>query len=83
MIKLTLTQQPYLDGTNEHPIYTAAAVDEEGESYWVHWTVRDEYKKELKIEDESDACEWDVYEAIIKDGEYLDVKLFDVHDCPI
>lgn len=32
---IRLIQSPYVTGTNEHPYYTAAAVDDSGEYYTV------------------------------------------------
>ena len=68
--KLTLTQQPYLAGTHDHPIYMASAVDVDGEDYTVTWDL----KADHDLTDEADA-----YASITKDGEQLDVNLFDVH----
>jgi hypothetical protein len=51
-----LTQQAYLDGTFENPVYRAAAEDAEGNEYNVFWTPVENY---MELEDESDCCDWD------------------------
>lgn len=55
---LMLAQQPYLDGTHEHPIYRAAAEDAEGNLYRVMWQI-----VAPDAEDESEACDWGRYEV--------------------
>lgn len=59
-VTISLTQQAYLSGTNEAPIYTARAVDAEGNEYTVTWRPFDNF---MELEDESDCCDWDVYEV--------------------
>lgn len=61
---LYLTQDPYIDsreivsfsGTYTKNIYTAHAIDHQGEDYKIIWEIIDE-----NAEDESDACGWDEY----------------------
>lgn len=54
--ELVLTQQPYLNGTGENPVYKAAAQDAAGNQYMVTWQVTD-----ANCEDESEACDWKDY----------------------
>ena len=71
-----LTQQAYLDGSNEHPYYTAGAicttdvVDEDGWQpyYTIQWEILDTYRPEVMQED--CACNWDEPEEVTENGEY-------------
>jgi len=62
--EITLTQDPYLDGTHEDPCYKAAGVDTEGNDVVVKWEIYEHWLNEDgslngELEDESDACDWD------------------------
>lgn len=71
-----LTQQAYLDGTNDHPYYqtmaicTADKADEDGwqPAYEVRWELREDYNAEDMGEDM--ACDWDETESVREIGEY-------------
>ena len=54
MIKLTLTQDAYLNGDH----YEAGAKDKDGNYYFVFWDFRDDFDPDTD-EDEGDACDWD------------------------
>lgn len=53
-----LTQQAYLAGTKDQPVYRANGVDDEGNDYRVTWTPYDNF---MEFDDESDCCDWDKY----------------------
>ena len=64
--QIALTQYPWIDndGTSGHVVYRSYAIDAEGNQYQVVW----ELKEGLLItdefpEDESECCNWDVYEV--------------------
>lgn len=71
-----LTQQAYLDGTNDHPYYTAGAIctadtaDEDGWQpyYRIQYEILDSYRPEDMQED--CACNWDEPDEIEESGEY-------------
>lgn len=56
-----LTQQAYLAGSNERPLYQANASDEDGNEYLVTWMPYDNYQDLMRDGDESDCCDWDDY----------------------
>lgn len=64
MNTIKLTQSPYLTGTNEHPYYTATAIDDNEESYTVIWEIT---KMELFNSGDEDCCDWDSY-TVYRDG---------------
>jgi len=64
--QIALTQYPWIDneGINGCVVYRAYAIDDDGNQYQVVW----ELKEDLLItdefpEDESECCNWDVYEV--------------------
>jgi len=64
--QIALTQYPWIDneGINGYVVYRSYAIDAEGIQYQVIW----ELKEDLLItdefpEDESECCNWDVYEV--------------------
>lgn len=71
-----LTQQAYLDGTNDHPYYQAMAIctadkaDEDGyqPAYKVIWNLLKNYDPEITEEDI--ACNWDEPDSLQKCCEY-------------
>jgi hypothetical protein len=60
-----LKQYPYLDGTNEAPIYTANGYDRAGNPMRLTWEITNS-----ETEDESEACDWDVFDARPYGGDY-------------
>lgn len=64
MSTIRLIQSPYLTGTNEHPYYTATAIDNSGESYTVVWEISNHEAFESGDED---CCNWDSY-TVYRDG---------------
>jgi hypothetical protein len=52
---IVVMQQPYLAGDSE-PYYTAIGKDSDGVEYVIEWPAVD-----LSQEDESEACDWNVY----------------------
>ncbi len=59
---LTVTQQPYAELYVLDTVYTAHAIDEEGNDYKVFWPIicEDFYN----LQDESDACDWTDYKVV-------------------
>lgn len=55
---LAIKQEAYLAGTHENPVYQAMAEDVVGNQYRVVWYPYDNF---MDFEDESDCCDWDVY----------------------
>lgn len=51
---IKLTQDPYMDGTNEDPIYVAHGEDEQGVTYKVSWIVPD-----LDLDHDDQQIDWD------------------------
>ena len=60
-----LTQQPYIDGTNEAPHYSANGFDRAGNPVRLIWEITNR-----ETEDESEACDWDVFDAQSYGGDY-------------
>lgn len=58
---LELTQQPYLDGTYDNPVYRASATDVDGNLYLVIWQAYPDWQERLADGDESDCADWDDY----------------------
>ena len=54
----TLTQEPYIDGTNE-PIMTAAAEDAEGNAVMLGWPAKENWQEIVTESEESDAFDWE------------------------
>ncbi len=50
-----LTQQPYITSAGKRPWYEAIAINANGDTARIVWSVRDDWKD---VEDESDACDW-------------------------
>ncbi len=50
-----LTQQPYITSAGKQPWYEAIAINANGDTARIVWSVRDDWKD---VEDESDACDW-------------------------
>lgn len=71
-----LTQQAYLDGTNDHPYYKAVAIctaDKADDDAWqpayeVRWELREDYNTADMGEDM--ACDWDNPDRVREIGEY-------------
>ncbi len=59
-IAITLTQNAYISGTQDHPYYTAQAVDRHGNEYTVVWDIIN------NGDDESNNCDWDNPASITK-----------------
>ena len=62
--EFTLTQDAYVDGTNENPYYKAAGIDSDGNKVIVKWEMYPHWFNEdglhnSEMEDEGDACDWD------------------------
>lgn len=57
---ITLIQQPYLEEVNNCAFYRATAWDDEGNRYDVMWDVLEGWED---MEDESDCCDWDIFEV--------------------
>lgn len=58
---LTLSQTPYLAGTDSAPCFRASAQDERGNAYLVTWWgVKSNWRE---LEDNSDCCDWSRYEV--------------------
>ena len=53
---LTITQQPYIEGPIDYPIYKALAIDIDGNEYEIIWPI-----VEINCQDESDVCDWEKY----------------------
>jgi hypothetical protein len=69
---IDLTQEAYIDGTNDSPFYRAAAVsrtrvDADGDpvQYHVFWSLKEGAED---LGDESEACDWDDFELEEKIG---------------
>lgn len=58
---LTLTQAPYLAGTDSAPCFRAAAQGDDGNAYLVTWWQLKRGWQDL--EDLSDCCEWSSFEV--------------------
>lgn len=54
----TLTQEPYIDGTNE-PIMTATAEDAEGNTVMLGWPAKENWQEIVSESEESDAFDWE------------------------
>ncbi len=54
MLKITLQQEPYLDGTPDEPYFTALAIDENGNQYDIIWDIVNP-----ESDDDGDRCDWD------------------------
>ena len=53
--ELQITQDAYLTGTNDHPVYEGTATDKEGVEYLVTWEIKDDYDP---MAGEENACDW-------------------------
>lgn len=66
---LRLTQDAYLDSDfsngYERPIYTARAIDAEGNEYEIDWEPVEGWEE---FDDESNCCDWDKPESVTKIG---------------
>lgn len=65
-LELILTQVPYVEiDKEEDPFYTAMATCKDGDEYRVEWPLKDCYRCDsvafAELQEESDACNWDVY----------------------
>ena len=59
---LTLKEEAYITGSNDDVYYLASATDADGNDYLVRWEIIVDDVDAL--DDESDACDWDVYTVI-------------------
>lgn len=59
-LKIYLTQNAYIESNGKNTWYQAVAIDKDENEYRVTWEIYDHIDIN-QIEDESDACNWDVY----------------------
>lgn len=68
-----ITEQAYLTGTNDHPIYQATGIDKDGNKVMLTWEIREGYDPAQQQEDQ--ACDWENPDSaeIIEDAkDYLE-----------
>lgn len=68
-----ITEQAYLTGTNDHPIYQATGIDQSGNKVMLTWEILEGYDPAQQQEDQ--ACDWENQDSaeIIEDAkDYLE-----------
>ena len=53
--ELLITQDAYLSGTSDHPVYEGTATDKDGIEYNLTWEILEDYNPE---NGEENACDW-------------------------
>ena len=67
--ELQITQDAYLSGTNDHPVYEGKGIDKDGKEYGITWEILEGYEHG---NGEEYACDWSKPVAIEETGRTLD-----------